>query len=51
MALSCNNENTLLRGIIKHSFRTENKLKYYEKVCKNKDICGISMPSEKDNIL
>ena len=53
----------LLRGIISkdygdfyclnylHSFRTENKLKSYEKVCKNKDFGGIVMPSEKDNIL
>ena len=34
-----------------HSFRTENNLKSYEKVCKNKDFCGIVMPSEKGNIL
>ena len=34
-----------------HSFRTENKLKSQEKVCKNKDFCGILMSSEKDNIL
>ena len=34
-----------------HSFRTENQLKSHEKVCKNKDFCGIVMPSEKDNIL
>ena len=34
-----------------HSFRTENKLKYHEKVCKNKDFFGVLMPSEKDNIL
>ena len=33
-----------------HSFRTENKCKSHEKVCKNKDFCGIAMPSEKDNI-
>ena len=33
-----------------HSFRTENKLKSHEKVCKYKDFCGIVMPSEKDNI-
>ena len=33
------------------SFRTENKLKSHEKVCKNKDFCVIVMPSEKDNIL
>ena len=34
-----------------YSFRTENNLKSHEKVCKNKDFCGIVMPSEKDNIL
>ena len=34
-----------------HSFRTENKLKSLEKVCKSKDIRGIVMPSERDNIL
>ena len=34
-----------------HSFRTENKLKSHEKVYKNKDFCGIVMPSEKENIL
>ena len=34
-----------------HSFRTENKLKSHEKVCKNKDFCVIVMPSEKDKIL
>ena len=33
-----------------HSFRTENKLKYNEKVCRNKDFCGIVMPSEKDKM-
>ena len=30
---------------------TENKLKSREKVCKNKDFCGIVMPAEKDSIL
>ena len=34
-----------------HSSKTENKIKSHEKVCKNKDICEIVMPSEKDNIL
>ena len=34
-----------------HSFKTENKLKSYEKVCENKDFCGIVMWSEKDNML
>ena len=29
----------------------EQKIKFYEKVCKNKDFCGIVMQSEKDNIL
>ena len=32
-----------------HSFRTENKLRSHEQVCK--DFCGIVMPSEKDKIL
>ena len=34
-----------------HFFRTENKFKSHENVCKNKDFCGILMPSEKDKIL
>ena len=34
-----------------HSFRTENKLKFHEKVCKNRTFSGIVMLSEKDNIL
>ena len=33
------------------SFRTENKFKFLEKVCKNRDFCEIVMPPEKDNIL
>ena len=53
---------TLLRGITSkhhgdfhclnclHSFRTENKLKSHEKVSKNKDFCGIVMPSEKHTL-
>ena len=53
---------TLVRGITSkyhgdsyclnclHSFRTENKFKSHEKLCKNKDFCGIVMLSEKDNI-
>ena len=32
------------------SFRTENKLKFYEKICKIKGFCGIVRPSQKDNI-
>ena len=63
-ALSCSKKlSTLLRGKTSkhhgdffclnclHSFRTENKLKPYEKVYKNKDFCGIVMLSEKDKIL
>ena len=63
MALSCSKKmSTLLRGITsKHhgdfyclnclrSFRTENKLKSHEKICKSKDFCGIIMSSEKANI-
>ena len=34
-----------------NSFRTENKCKPHEKVCKSKDFCGIEMPTEKKNIL
>ena len=30
-----------------HSFRTESKLMSHEKVYKNKDFCGIVMPSKK----
>ena len=64
LVLSCSKKlSVLLRGITSkqhgdfyclnflHSFRTENKLKYHEKACKNKDFCGIVMPSENDNIL
>ena len=29
-----------------HSFRTENKLKEHENVCKNHDYCYIEMPKE-----
>ena len=32
-------------------FRTKNKLKSHEKVCKNNDLCGIVLPFQKDNIL
>ena len=34
-----------------HCFRTENKLKCYKKVCKNKDFCEIALQTQKDNIL
>ena len=57
------NLSTLLRGITSkhhvhfyclnclHSFRTENKLQSHKKPCKNKDFCGIVIPSEKDQTL
>ena len=32
-------------------FTIENKIKSHEKVCKNKDSCGIAVPSQKDNRL
>ena len=34
-----------------HSFRTENKLKIQENVCKNHDCCPIKFPKEDGNIL
>ena len=64
MALSCSKElAALLHGITSkhkgdfycmnclHSFRTKNKLKCYEKVCKNKYFCGIVISLERDKIL
>ena len=61
--LAVKRRSTLLRGIpSKHygyfyclncpySFRTEKKLKCHEKICKNKDFCGVVMPFKKDEIL
>ena len=34
-----------------HSFATENKLKSHEKVCKNKDLLGIVLPTQKNYTL
>ena len=34
-----------------HSFATKNKLDSDKQVCKNKDFCGIVMPSKKNYIL
>ena len=34
-----------------HSFRGESKINSHGKVCKNKYLCRILIPSEKDNIL
>ena len=34
-----------------YSFITENELKSHEKLCKNKDFCGIILSSEKSNVL
>ena len=64
LALSCSKKlSTLLKRITSkhkgdfcdlncfHPFRTENKLKSCEKVCKNKGPCGIARLSKKDDIL
>ena len=37
--------------IFLHSFRTKNKLKTHEKVCKSKDFCRMVLSFRKDNIL
>ena len=29
-----------------HTFRIKKKLEWHKKVCKNKDFCGVVMPSE-----
>ena len=34
-----------------HSFLIKNKFNSLEKLCKNKDFCGVTMSSEKDDIL
>ena len=34
-----------------HSYRTENKLKKHENVCKNYDYCYIEIPEEYNKIL
>ena len=34
-----------------HSFRTDNALKRYERLCDNNDYCHVEMPTEDDNIL
>ena len=59
MAFSCSQKNYLHYYIEKFQnilnclnfFRKENKFRSNEKVCKNKDFCGIVMSSEKDKIL
>ena len=64
LALSCSKKlSELLNGITSKdqadfyclnshpSFRTEKDFKSHEKVCKNKDFCGIVMLSERDTIL
>ena len=33
-----------------NSFRTENKIKSHEKVCENKNFCGIVMPTENEKL-
>ena len=34
-----------------HSYRTENKLKKYEKVCKDHDYCYVEMPNGNNKII
>ena len=34
-----------------HSYRTKNKLKKHEKICKDNDFCCVKMPNEDNNIL
>ena len=34
-----------------HSFATENKREYHEKVCEIKNICNVIIPSEDTKIL
>ena len=34
-----------------HPFRTKNKLKLHENVCKNHDYCYIKLPKKDNNIL
>ena len=34
-----------------HSFRTKKKLESHKKVCENKDICNVVIPSEDTRIL
>ena len=58
--LAVKTKSALLRGITSkhyggfyclkcfHYFRNEKKLKAHEEACKNKDFCGIVLPSEKD---
>ena len=64
MSLSCskNYQSALLKGITsKHkgdfyfldclqSFRTENKLESCKTICKNKDFCGVTIPTEDTNV-
>ena len=64
MALSCSKKlSALLRGITSkhyrdfyclnclHSFSTKKKLESHKKVCENKEICNVIMPSEDNKIL
>ena len=59
--LAVNELSALLKGITSKNngdsyflnclpfYRTKNKLKSHEKVCKNKDFCGIVLLSQTDN--
>ena len=59
--LTVKNVSRLLRGITSnhdgdfyclncfHSYRTKNKLKAHEKICKNRDYCHVEMPTNDNN--
>ena len=63
MALSCSIKTALLKGITSkyhgdfyelifvRSFATENKRKFHNKVCENKDFCNDVTPSKNSKIL
>ena len=34
-----------------HSVKTRNKVESHEKICNNKDFCGVVIPSEDTDIL
>ena len=64
MALPCSKKlSGLLRGILSkhgcdfyclnclHSFRANNKLRSYKKVCERKIFCNVALPSENTKIL
>ena len=49
--ITCNNNWDFYCICCLHSFKTENKLKKHENVCKNHDYCYVEMPNEDNKIL